>query len=86
MWYRTGFTLQPLILGGSAAFAGALEIRKSTFIPRPSISITEIAANAVGAAIPGIIIYFATRNKSFKIKTYQDFKNFKLKGQKYLIH
>lgn len=78
-------TALPLILGESAAIAGAFEINKSTFIPRPPTSITKIAVNAVTSAIPGIFIYFATRNKSFKIKAYQDFKNFKLNAQKYII-
>ena len=81
-FYRTAL---PLILAESAAITGAFEINKSNFIPRPSTSITNIAANAVVAAIPGIIIYFATRNKSFKIKAYQDFKKFKLQAEKYVI-
>lgn len=77
-------TALPIILGESAAIAAALEIRSATFIPRPTTSATTIAVDLGVAAIPGIIIYFATRNKSFRIKTYRDFKNFKLHAQKYV--
>ena len=78
-------TALPLIVASSAAITGAFEIRKSTFIPPPKTSISMIAVNAAISAIPGMIIYFAMRNQSFKIKTYRDFKNFKLKAQKYII-
>ena len=77
-------TALPLILAESAAITGAFEINKSTFIPPPRTSITTIAINAVVSAIPGIIIYFATRSKSFKINANQDFKNFKLHSLKYV--
>lgn len=78
-------TALPLILASSAAITEAFEIRKSTFIPKPETSISMIAINAAVSTIPGMIIYFATRNKSFKIKTYRDFKNFTLHAQKYII-
>jgi hypothetical protein len=77
-------TALPIILAESAAITAAFAINQSTFIPRPPTSITKIAVNAVTSAVPGVIIYFATRNKSFKINSYDDFKNFKLHSQKYI--
>lgn len=78
-------TALPLIIAGAAAITGEFEITKSkSLFPSPT-TFKNIAVNMVAASIPVIIIYFATRNKSFNIKTYQDYKNFKLHSQKYVI-
>ncbi|MES2002891.1 MAG: hypothetical protein V4450_00115 [Bacteroidota bacterium] len=51
-------TALPLIIAGSAAITGAVEINKSKFIDPPPTTFTNIAVNTVAAAIPGIIIFF----------------------------